>query len=456
MKRYKVLIYILTLFLLLCSCGNDAELPRRPLSDRTAEDISSQLQDTPLEEPLMEPSISRTLTITAGDIHKDYLDFRKKLFQKEYPDVDIQINYYPYPEMTDDTTYATRIATDLASGLGADLIELYSLPFHKYAMQGYFEDLYPYMDSDMELTRDCYYPNILKALETDGKLYRFVTVMNYKLYTVNKDYESILEEELRGRYSLKYEELTAMCDKVKNTLPPGMSMYPTNYYSVFTAIRMEKGAIFDLRGGLVNFGYDFLELINHIKPYAVPEFDVTYKPAPDENSLFRHSSLLLGGSFSAAEKDSAFTGSWLIEDSKGNIPFYGIMAYAINAKSDNKKLAWEFLKLLTDDVQTGGSIGYPDYLPARKDEYWTDYTERKLIFFRFNSDAYPRGQDKEFMQTIFERMDKFHQMLNYYDDEDAFFNEICFSAVKDYRLGLIDEQGLASRLQEKLTLYVNE
>ena len=60
------------------------------------------------------------------------------------------------------------------------------------------------------------------------------------------------------------------------------------------------------------------------------------------------------------------------------------------------------------------------------------------------------------MQSLFERIDKFHQMLNYYEDYDAFFYEIINPAVKDYGLRLINEQELADRLQEKLTLYVNE
>lgn len=457
MKRYKV-IYILTILLLLCSCGNDAELPSRPMGDGTAaENISSQLQDAPLEESLMEPSISRTLTITAGDINKHYLDSRKNVFLKEHPGADIQIRYYPYPKLYSDTSYATRVATDLASGLGTDLIDIKGLPFDKYAMQGYFENLYPYMDSDTELTRDCYYPNILKALETDGKLYRLVTVMDYMLYMVNKDYESILEEELGDRYSLKYKELTAMCDKVKKTLPPEMVLYPTNFYGVFIAIVVERGTLFDFSSGRVNFGSDFLELINHIKPYAVPEFDVTYEPAPDENSLFHQGATILTGQAIGLQRGFGFDGAWLIEDSNGNIPFYGVMTYAINAKSDNKELAWEFLKFLTEDVQTsGGSYSYPNYVPARKDEFWTNYTERILSLFQYNPNLDPRGLDKEYMQSLFERVDTFHQMLNYYDDFDAFLYEIFSSAAKDYGLGLIDEQELANRLQEKLTVYANE
>lgn len=453
MKRYKVLIYILTILALLCSCGNDAELPSRPSDDVTAGNTSSQIQDIPLEKQLMEPSVSRTLTITASEIHKDYLDPRKNVFLKEYPDADIQIRYAPAQKFYDNTSYAARIATDLASGLGTDLIELFSLPFDKYAMQGYFENLYPYLDRDRELTRDCYYPNMLKALETDGKLYRLVTVMIYNLYMVNKDYESILEEELGDKYSLKYKELTAMCDKVKKTLPHEAVLYPTNGYGVASAIVVEKGALFDFGSRRVNFGTDFLELINHIKPYAVPEFDVVKEPAPDGNSLFRQYIGILSGVTPALKKDFGFEGAWLIEDSNGNIPFSGRMAYGINAKSDNKELAWELLKFLTEDVHTGGgSIGYFDFLPARKDEYWANYTERILSFFRYNPNADPRGLNKEYMQSIFERMDTFHQMLNYYDDYDAFFYEIFNSAVKDYGLGLIDEQGLADRLQEKLAI----
>lgn len=49
-------------------------------------------------------------------------------------------------------------------------------------LQGNFADMYEFIDSDSELSREDFLPNLLKASETDSKLYTFSD--RFKVFTV--------------------------------------------------------------------------------------------------------------------------------------------------------------------------------------------------------------------------------------------------------------------------------
>jgi maltose-binding protein MalE len=143
----------------------------------------------------------------------------------------------------------------------------------------------------------------------------------------------------------------------------------------------------------------------------------------------------------------------MIEDSAGNVPFYGRTAYAINADSAQKELAWDLLKFLTQDAQRSADT----YVPVRQDEFWTNYVPKiKENLLKSVADPDPRIYDEAYVHSLFEQMEARLQMLNCYNEFDPFIEEIEREAVHDYNLGLINEQGLADRLQEKMTLYLNE
>ena len=51
------------------------------------------------------------------------------------------------------------------------LYDLSSLNAASLAVGGKLENLYPYLDADPELSRESFYPNVLKAQEIRGGLY---------------------------------------------------------------------------------------------------------------------------------------------------------------------------------------------------------------------------------------------------------------------------------------------
>ncbi len=69
----------------------------------------------------------------------------------------------------------------ITGGTHPDLFDLTSLNAAALAVGGKLENLYPYLDADPELSRENFYPNVLKAQEIRGGLYEVVT--NYSLLT---------------------------------------------------------------------------------------------------------------------------------------------------------------------------------------------------------------------------------------------------------------------------------
>lgn len=75
-----------------------------------------------------------------------------------------------------------QLLMDLLYGDCPDLLFVNGLPFAQYARQGLLEDLYTWIDADETLSRTDFTQNLLRALETDGALYRLP--QTYLLATV--------------------------------------------------------------------------------------------------------------------------------------------------------------------------------------------------------------------------------------------------------------------------------
>lgn len=72
---------------------------------------------------------------------------------------------------------------DMLSGKTPDILMIGNeTPADTYVTKGIFADMYEFIDSDSELSREDFLPNLLKASETDGKLYTFSD--RFKVFTV--------------------------------------------------------------------------------------------------------------------------------------------------------------------------------------------------------------------------------------------------------------------------------
>ena len=124
----------------------------------------------------------------------DYLDWdlRRELVHFNRTNGTTRIEVLDYSEYNDyekdygengsgEDSGLTKLRTEILAGNLPDIIALTGMPTRQLAAKGLLMDLYPLLDADPELSREDIFPNVLKAMETDGKL-SFVTSSFY-IYT---------------------------------------------------------------------------------------------------------------------------------------------------------------------------------------------------------------------------------------------------------------------------------
>jgi len=82
------------------------------------------------------------------------------------------IDYSEFNTEDDWSAGLTRLTTDIIAGNIPDILDLNMLPFHQYVARGLLEDLYPLIDSDPIISRNDFIQSVLRAAESDGRLYR--------------------------------------------------------------------------------------------------------------------------------------------------------------------------------------------------------------------------------------------------------------------------------------------
>ncbi|MBQ4136593.1 MAG: extracellular solute-binding protein, partial [Clostridia bacterium] len=130
--------------------------------------------------PVPDTEVKPKYLITLGALYMNY-NIRNQVFEFNRNNDEYRIVLKDYSEgiqygEDSEYTYEDAVAKmngDIAAGNVPDLFVCsQELPFDSYASKGLFEDLYKYMDGEEGISRDLLEANVLKAYETDGKLYR--------------------------------------------------------------------------------------------------------------------------------------------------------------------------------------------------------------------------------------------------------------------------------------------
>lgn len=123
-------------------------------------------------------------------------DLRSKIVEYNRSSEQYRINVLDYSEYSTDTDYSagiTKLTTEIISGNVPDIFLCNSLPVDKYAARGVIADLYTFIDQDSELNRSYFVPQVLAAMEKDGKLYQLPTSFSvrtaYALSSVVDQYD---------------------------------------------------------------------------------------------------------------------------------------------------------------------------------------------------------------------------------------------------------------------------
>lgn len=308
------------------------------------------------------PKKTEILVAGSGYAVNSMLEYQAVKFNMENDKYRIVIKKYA------DEDYITKLNNDITSGNIPDILITDSqMPFESYAAKGIFADLYEFIDKDDALSRDDFLPNLLTAMETDGKLYRFTD--SFHIFTAI------------GKTSVFGSETGIDFKRIKEIMesrPEGTEIFAgtTKENVLEHAMELCGDNFIDYKAGKCDFTSDyFIELLEFangflnsidLESYFDDAFWDRYKTMyadeetlmlityiTDFSDIFYNEHEIFGEEVTAVGFPT-FSGSGAAFDVSGG--------FAISAKSENQEGAWEFVRtLLMEDYQDG--VGE---LPVRK------------------------------------------------------------------------------------------
>lgn len=314
----------------------------------------------------VDPSeVADKVTITyAGTYVDDSIKSQAVKFNKSQDKYQIMVKDY---SSYDDPT--TQMNNDLLAGDIPDIIDLSSISAEKYISKGMLLDLYTMMDKDPDIKKDDFIDNVLKVMETDGKLYHITPTFGVNVL-IGKT------SDIGGRDKFTVQDLI---DLEQSKGGDTKAFYMRSNSSVLNMICTANYEDYiDWNTGKCSFNSDeFIKLLEYANTYPKDEdinWDEDYESLPTQ---IRNGKVIFADIYSLGMEEIELYNEMFQDD----ISFIGYpsdkstgasasmnMDLGIYAKSKNVDGAWEFLKtFLTKDYTCNNNSIYYSGFPLRKD-----------------------------------------------------------------------------------------
>lgn len=405
--------------------------------------------------------------------------------------------------------YISKVNTDLMSGGGADIYAMDVLPGYRYAKSGQLENLLPYMDADEGFNRADYQPGILDAAQYQGGLYELPLdfMFDYLAYDDSLMTDA-MRQTLQGKKTFTYQELIDLAlqdfEARKGTESEAQlfGMYAAHLFQALFQENMKQ--FVDVEKGTVDFtGGEFVALLNTIKELeekgalladssrnllSLDEMNMEEVMAQMEQQEKKRYYFKLKNYYSLLESMTGPNGqrisygfsegltendvdAGMLSDAQGNVPFSSMQSYAMNANSTNKRTAWEFLKfLLSEEMQASSSLSFGG-LPINRaalekqarmliKEATAELLEARAkgaLDESYILDTTPLTEEQQgYYEKFLRRVDTYSNAINTSPIRDSALEDMIFSQLSAYFSGEKSAEEIASTLQSKVEIYLNE
>ncbi len=392
-------------------------------------------------------------------------------FNKSNQEYRIQIkDYSQFNTMDDYEGGITKLNTDITSGRVPDiLITDNNLPIDSYISKGLIEDLYPYIDKDEELNKDNFFPNVLKAYETNGKLYQMIP--SFTVFTVVGK-----TSEVGPKEGWTLAELNAIME----TKPQGTMIFVREIRSRILdySIQMSGEQFIDWKTGECKFdSQGFYDLLEFLK-----QFPEQYEDLEDDNSLWRNYDTLWrdGKALLAISYLDGFTSynhmkkgvfgeditlkGFPAENKKGSAIMPNL-SIVMSSKSKQKIGAWDFMRyFLTDEYQDTIEYGWP--LSLKKTSDLADKAMKRPTYEDENGNIVEYDQtyyvgEVEIKITPMTQVE-INEVLNFVKsvEQPYSYDENLINIINEesapYFAGQKNIKEVADIIQNRIQIYVNE
>lgn len=449
----------LVLGMILCGCGQTSGTGNGAGSDKAAGVMPDQQdgqQEGSKAAEYVQPEMKGEITIaTVYDM--EFLNIAAQNFMKEYPDVkvdihvavdDISTNYGGFGE------YRNELNTKIMSGKAEDILFTTSIPIKKYMDMGVFEDLSGYLATTPQMDEEHYFMNVLKSAEDkNGHIYILPYECSFQILSFEgKIIGQITPPKTEG--TIRFSEAAAFAKqcmdaaKVKNSYLTIIG--PDGYIQKLVDEYWDTLIDEDAKTANINTE-QYVNWLNEVKDlkskgYFNPEglnfYNTKYYFAMDTDFDQQAAFYNL-----YEDSDSETCMGMPIADEKGNVYTSSGQCLAINSASENKALAWEFIRyMLSEKIQSQPSL-YG--LAVNKDAFPTS-AERCLKLYTDGTKSMVSSEEyqallKKWINCINKCSIRDSMILNYFGEENEKFFD-----------GKQTAEQTAQNIQNKVTQYLKE
>ena len=377
----------------------------------------------------------------------------------------------------------TKLRTEILSGKMPDILDLSGMPTRQLAAKGLLMDLYPFLDADPSLSRDDIFPNVLKALETDGKLTSVSSGFYIQTCLASK-------RVVGDRQGWTYSDL----NEALATMPEGCSVFDvgtTRDYVLRTMLELDMSSFVDWSTGKVNFeSQDFIDLLTFVKGFPA-DFDWdNHEWTKEDESYYRvqqGQQLLLNFGLTGFEDLASYENIFGGPDSftfigyptskgVGNLMRVN-SGFAVSRDCKDPQAAWEFLRiLLTESYEEELGYNFPAnrnlFEKQKKDAMTPTYVKDADGNFAIDPETGEREKeikgwtfDPETMESIpvyaytaeqIERAEKVIAVTDRVPDANKPLVDIVREQAQPFFAGQRSAEEVAKFVQSKANIYVNE
>ena len=339
-----------------------------------------------------------------------------------------------------------------------DLIDMTGMPYEEMAVTGLLEDLYPYLDADTELDRTQILPQILSALEIDGKI--CATCSGFSLSTVIGP-----KKVIGDRDSWTFNEYSS----VTSTMGDGISIfdgYTTRDTVLYEELGLNADSFVDWSALTCDFSSEtFVKLLKFVK--NVPE----YTEDPDSVSvgggnqflerttLFSFDDIILAAN--DFDQNEVYVGMPVAEGYGNGLNLY--RDFAMSSSCTDKQAAWQFLRTcFTEAYQTGENFWY---FPSNLNAFENALAEARTVQTDASGNNIVRaallqeGKDPQYFYQLTDTMAAEVRALAEHVNgcccSEAIYNLVSENAA-GYFDGTESAEAAAEAVQEAVSAYLTE
>ena len=404
------------------------------------------------------PAEKRKLTLSERAVRTSLKDAIDR-FETLHPDVEVVITDYAgdYDKFERDTY------TRLMAGTADDVIRAMGFSDMEMFDSGLLADFNLLMQNDPTFRESDYIMSVLKGAEYKGKLYTFPTNFTYSVFGVNSAYSEKLAEQYSQCETISRQQ---MIDMLRDL--PGENAYQ-HLISSATAdglIQERLDTYIDYENKTCDFSNNgFVQFITEIKDAGIPlVYEELYVAESESDSAEAEDTALYpfeGAGvipeyctvFFPYTEQQPFSHYIPLVDEAGNILYGSEYAFCISEASENKDLAWEFVKFMVSSEGLGSSYLFPvqrSFYQSSVSAALTSSVENTRTVANMD------GETDEIVEQVMTIFDKHHGMPMKWTQYPESVKNILLESMRNFYDGILTAEQTAAELQNKMSLYLME